>query len=68
MATEVSRVFSPGEVGDGIKYVPEQVVEDILWTDTPPIKQVYKNNECHTEQKTRDVMAVLNAVQGDSLF
>lgn len=27
---EVPRIFSPGEVGDGIEYVPEQVVEDIL--------------------------------------
>jgi inosine-uridine nucleoside N-ribohydrolase len=65
---EVPRVFSPGEVGDGIEYVPEQVIEDISWTDTHPIKQVYMNNECHTGQKMWDVMAVLNAVQGDSLF
>lgn len=65
---EVPRVFSPGEVGDNIEYVPEQVVEDISWTDVHPIKQVYMNNECHTGQKMWDVMAVLNAVQGDSLF
>ena len=66
--TEVPRVFSPGEVGDGVEYVPEQVIEDISWTDAHPIKQVYMNNECHTGQKMWDVMAVLNAVQGDSLF
>ena len=65
---EIPRVFSPGEVGDAVEYVPEQVIEDIVWTDIHPIKQVYINNNCHTGQKMWDVMAVLNAVQGDSMF
>lgn len=65
---EVPRVFSPGEVGDGIEYAPKQVIKDISWTDVHPIKQVYLNNECDTGQKMWDMMATLNAVQGDSLF
>lgn len=65
---DVPRVFSPGEVGDDIEYTPEQIIEDISWTDAHPIKQVYMNNECHTGQKMWDVMAVINAVYGDSLF
>ena len=66
--TEVPRVFSPGEVGDDIDYPPEQVIEDISWTDVHPIKQVYMHNDCGTGQRMWDVLAVLNAVYGDSLF
>ncbi len=65
---EIPRVFSPGEVGDAIEYTPEQIIEDISWTDVHPIKQVYLNNECHTGQKMWDPMATFNAIQGDSLF
>ena len=66
--TDVPRVFSPGEVGDDIEYPSNQVIEDISWTDAHPIKQVYMNNNCNTGQKMWDVMAVYNAVYGDSLF
>lgn len=65
---DVPRIFSPGEVGDGIEYTPEQIFNDISWTDAHPIKQVYLNNDCRTGQKMWDVMPVLNAVYGDSLF
>ena len=34
--------MSPGEVGDGVEYLPEQVIADINWTDIHPIKQVCK--------------------------
>ena len=65
---DVPRVFSPGEVGDELEYPSKQVIEDISWTDVHPIKQVYMNNNCNTGQKMWDVLAVLNAVYGDSLF
>ena len=35
---DVPMTFSPGEVGDPVEYVPEQVISDISWTDIHPIK------------------------------
>lgn len=66
--TDVDIVFSPGEVGDGIEYVPEQVISDISWTDIHPIKQVYMRCDCNTGQKMCDPLAVINAVLGNKLF
>lgn len=66
--TDVDIVFSPGEVGDGIEYVPEQVISDISWTDIHPIKQVYLRCDCNTGQKMWDPLAVINAVLGNKLF
>ena len=60
--------MSPGEVGDGIEYQPEQVITDIYWTDTHSIKQVYMKYECNTGQKMWDPLTVINAVEGNSLF
>ena len=65
---DVDMVFSPMEVGQGIEYTPEQVIADISWTDVHPIKQVYLTCNCNTGQKMWDPMAVINAVEGDSLF
>lgn len=65
---DVPMTFSPGEVGDPVEYVPEQVISDISWTDVHPIKQVYLNYNCNTVQKMWDPMAVINAVEGDELF
>lgn len=48
---DVPMTFSPGEVGDPVEYVPEQVISDISWTDIHPIKQVYLNYNCNTGQK-----------------
>ena len=66
--TDVDIIFSPGEVGDAIEYVPEQVIADISWTDVHPIKQVYMTCNCNTGQKMWDLMAIINAVEGDGLF
>ena len=65
---EVDMVFSPQEVGENVDYTPEQVIADIDWTDMHPIKQVYMNYNCNTGQRMWDPMAVINAVEGDSLF
>ena len=65
---EVDMVFSPMEVGQEIEYTPEQVIADVDWTDIHPIKQVYMNYNCNTGQRMWDPMAVIQAVEGDSLF
>lgn len=65
---DVDIIMSPGEAGDGIEYLPEQVIADINWTDIHPIKQVYMNYNCHTGQKMWDPLTVINAVEGNSLF
>ena len=65
---DVDIIMSPGEVGDGIEYLPEQVIADIDWTDRHPIKQVYLNYDCNTGQKMWDPLTVINAVEGNSLF
>lgn len=65
---DVDIVFSPGEVGDAIEYVPDTVVADIDWTDIHPIKQVYLRCNTHTGQMMWDPLAVINAVEGDELF
>ena len=65
---DVDIIMSPGEVGDGIEYLPEQVIADIDWTDIHPIKQVYMNYNCNTGQKMWDTLTAINAVEGNSLF
>lgn len=65
---DVDIVFSPMETGQNVEYTPEQVIADIDWTDVHPIKQVYLRCDCNTGQKMWDPMAVINAVEGDSLF
>ncbi len=65
---DVDLIFSPGGVGDLVEYVPEQVIEDISWTDAHPIKQVYMRFNCRTGQKMWDPMAIIQAVEGDSYF
>lgn len=66
--TDVDIVFSPGEVGDIIEYVPDTVIADIDWTDVHPVKQVYLRCNTHTGQMMWDPLAVINAVEGDGLF
>ena len=65
---EVDMVFSPMEVGQAIEYKPEQVISDISWTDYHPIKQVYMTCDCNTGQRMWDLMPIINAVEGETLF
>ena len=64
----VDIIMSPGEVGDGVEYKPEQVIADIDWTDAHPIKQVYMRCNCNTGQKMWDVLPTINAVEGNDQF
>jgi len=65
---EVDMVFSPMETGQDVEYTPEQVIADVSWTDSHPIKQVYLQCDCNTGQRMWDVMPVIQAVEGDALF
>ena len=66
--TGIDIVFSPMEAGQTVEYTPEQVISDISWTDAHPIKQVYMTCNCNTGQRMWDVMPIVQAVEGDSLF
>ena len=66
--SDVDIIFAPMETGDGIEYLPEQVISDVSWTDYHPVKQVYMTCDCDTGQKMWDPLTVINAVEGDDLF
>lgn len=66
--SDVEIIFSPGEVGDNIDYLPEQVLADISWTDEHPIKQVYMTCECDAGQRMWDPLTAINAIEGNGLF
>ena len=66
--SDVDIIFDPMEMGNGIEYLPEQVVSDVSWTDDHPIKQVYMTCNCNTGQMMWDPLTVINAVEGDGLF
>jgi len=66
---DVDMVFSPGEVGDMVYYAPEQVIADISWTDSHPIKQVYMmDGYDDPSQRMWDPLAVIQAIEGDEGF
>ena len=62
---DIDIVFSPGEVGDPLYYSAEQVIADLNWTDSHPIKWIYQFLVEDKFQKMWDPLAVLNAVEGD---
>ena len=66
--SDVDIIFDPMETGNGIEYLPEQVISDVSWTDYHPIKQVYMNCNCNTGQMMWAPLTVINAVEGDNLF
>lgn len=66
--SELDIVLSPGETATDIDYQPDSVIADIHWTDVHPIKQVYLRYDCNTGQRMWDPLAVINAIEGDSLF
>ena len=66
--SDVDVIYSPGEVGQCIEYLPELVISDISWTDCHPIKQVYLCYDCNTGQKMWDALTVINAIEGDNNF
>ena len=65
---EIDIVFSPGEVGDPLYYSAEDIIADMNWTDSHPIKWIYKFLKEDKFQKMWDPLAVINAVEGDDIF
>ena len=65
MPKDIDIVFSPGEVGDPLYYSAAQIIEDLSWTDSHPIKWIYQFLVEDTFQKMWDPLAVINAVEGD---
>jgi hypothetical protein len=64
----VNIYFSPSQIGDAVDYSPEQVIADINWTDTHPIKSVYSNFNCNTGQRMWDALSAIQALYGDDYF
>ena len=62
---DIDIVFSPGEVGDPLYYSAAQIIADLNWTDSHPIKWIYEYLVEDKFQKMWDPLAVLNAVEGD---
>ena len=64
----VDIIMSPSNIGDGMNYLPEDVVADLSWDDVNPIKSVYTNYTCDTGQRMWDTNCVVNAVFGDCQY
>jgi len=65
MPKDIDIVFSPGEVGDPLYYSAAQIISDLSWTDSHPIKWIYQFLVEDKFQKMWDPLAVINAVEGD---
>lgn len=65
---EVQMYFSPGDVGNGIDYPIDQVLEDYAWDKNHPIRQIYQNYPCDVGQRMWDPLVVIQAVEGNELF
>ncbi len=67
---DVSIQFSSNDVGDGISYLQQQVLDDLAWADDRhPVKYIY-SHYYHDDggQRMWDVLPVIQAVEGDHLF
>ena len=62
---DIDIVFSPGEVGDPLYYSAAQIIKDMDWTSSHPIKWIYEFLTEDKFQKMWDPLAVINAVEGD---
>lgn len=60
--------MSPSMVGDEMKYLQEQVLEDLAAVEVNPIKAVYENFKCDTGQRMWDSNCLVQAVLGDSAY
>ena len=65
---DIDIVFSPGEVGDPLYYSAADIISDMSWTDSHPIKWIYQFLVEDKFQKMWDPLAVINAVEGDDIF
>ena len=65
---DIDIVFSPGEVGDPLYYSAADIISDMDWTNSHPIKWIYQFLVEDKFQKMWDPLAVINAVEGDDIF
>ena len=65
---DIDIVFSPGEVGDPLYYSAANIIADMNWTDSHPIKWIYQFLTEDKFQKMWDPLAVINAVEGDDII
>ena len=65
---EVPICFSPTEVGEAIDYPVDEVLADLAAAERHPIRQVYQRCTIDEGQRMWDPLAVMQAVEGDSLF
>lgn len=64
----VDIVMSPSNVGDMMDYPPKDVLVDLSYTETNPIKAVYTNYTCDTGQRMWDTNCLVQAVLGDDEY
>ena len=64
----VEIMFSPGEVGQGINYTPDQVLAHYRNAGVHPIRQVYQTYGSDEGQRMWDPLPLIQAVEGDRLF
>lgn len=65
---DVDMLFSPQEVGAGIDYLQEQVLDDLMWATNHPIKFIHENLTIDSGQRMWDPLVVIQAVEGDEPF
>ncbi len=68
LPASVDLVMSPSNIGDGMDYVPADVLADLSATGLNPIKAVYTNYTCDTGQRMWDTNCLVNAVLGDNEY
>lgn len=64
----VDLIMSPSNIGDIMNYPPQDVLVDLSYTETNPIKSVYTNYTCDTGQRMWDTNCLVNAVLGDDKY
>ncbi|MGN0191378.1 MAG: hypothetical protein ACI39U_06950 [Candidatus Cryptobacteroides sp.] len=64
--SDVDVVMSPSEVGNGIDYTPDQVLEDL--PEGHPVCEMLRRCTPDEGQRMWDPMTVIDAVEGDGLF
>ncbi len=64
----VDLIMSPSNIGDGMDYLPQDVLADLSNTEVNPIKAVYTNYTCDTGQRMWDTNCLVNAVLGDNEY
>ena len=68
LPASVDLIMSPSNVGDGMDYVPRDVLADLSTVEVNPIKSVYSFYTCDTGQRMWDTNCLVNAVLGDSEY